>query len=219
MRTCPSWLPSVMITVQEQLNPWWRPGHGLSEVGRLPPVLTGLSEWPPDAVDVGSEEGGFVTPSKLKSGATCVFTTSKLLIIVVGVVLCLEPHGEGVSAFTFVASVEVEIRGAAYGHNYSDQRLRSPVQEDKRYRPCYLFLENGEQHLYVKNSQMCEEIAKQLLGNHGRKSWPEIAASRSPQSGEVGDMNYRAAGIGDLRSWGENTGDATQLGQLNGDHG
>ncbi|GFS39368.1 metal-dependent protein hydrolase [Actinidia rufa] len=46
--------------VSEQLDPWRRPGHGLSEVGRLPPVLTGLSEGPPAAVDVGSEEGGFV---------------------------------------------------------------------------------------------------------------------------------------------------------------
>ncbi|GFZ12751.1 metal-dependent protein hydrolase [Actinidia rufa] len=46
--------------VSEQLDPWRRPGLGLLEVGRLPPVLTGLSEGSPNAVVVGSEEGGFV---------------------------------------------------------------------------------------------------------------------------------------------------------------
>ncbi|GFY87961.1 histidine kinase-, DNA gyrase B-, and HSP90-like ATPase family protein [Actinidia rufa] len=52
--------PRFVTLVSEQLDPWRRPSLGLSEVGRLPPVLTGLSEGSLAAVVVGSEEGGFV---------------------------------------------------------------------------------------------------------------------------------------------------------------
>ena len=43
--------------------------------------------------------------------------------------------------------------------------------------------------------------------------------SRSPWLGEVGDINYRAVGIGNLGYWEEIMGNAMRSGQLSGNHG